>query len=57
MQRTMEQDHKKFNTDIKALDNLANAYNNCESEDMKKTWQDKWYQMCMIISDRIKQCD
>jgi hypothetical protein len=35
MHKTVEQDQNKFKSDMRVLDNLANAYTNCESGDMR----------------------
>jgi hypothetical protein len=42
---------------MRVLDNLANAYTNCESGDMRTVWKKKWYEMCVQIADRINKCD
>jgi hypothetical protein len=55
MHKTVEQDQNKFKSDVKTLHNLAKVYATCESKDMKVIWQDKWYQMCIQIANRITQ--
>ena len=57
MHKSVEQDQNKFKSDMRVLDNLANAYTNCESGDMRTVWKKKWYEMCVQIADRINKCD
>ena len=57
MHKSVEQDQNKFKSDVKTLHNLAKVYATCESKDMKVIWQDKWYQMCIQIANRINKCD
>jgi hypothetical protein len=57
MHKSVEQDRNKFKSDMRVLDNLANAYTNCESGDMRAVWKNKWYEMCLEIANRINKCD
>lgn len=43
-----------FKQDMKSLDSLANAYNNC-NDSFKGTWKQKWYEMVTIISKRVQE--
>jgi len=47
----------KFASDMRALNNLAMAYLNCGSEEMKAVWKRKWYQMCKVIANKMKSID
>ena len=38
--------------DMKDLDNIANAYNNC-SDGFRETWKQKWYEMVEVIAKRV----
>ena len=57
MHKSVEQDQNKFKSDMRVLDNLAYAYTNCESGDMRTVWKNKWYEMCVQIANRINKCD
>ena len=46
--------HPRFEKDMKALDNLANAYNTC-SDGFRDTWKQKWYEMCSVIAKRVQE--
>jgi hypothetical protein len=43
-----------FAQDMRDLDNIANAYNNC-SDGFKQTWKQKWYEMCSVIAKRVQE--
>lgn len=45
-----------FAQDMKDLDNIANAYNNC-SDGFKQTWKQKWYEMVAVIAKRVSSVD
>lgn len=45
-----------FAQDMKDLDNIANAYNNC-SDGFKQTWKQKWYEMVEVIAKRVSSVD
>ena len=42
--------------DMKDLDNIANAYNNC-SDGFRETWKQKWYEMVEVIAKRVSSVD
>ena len=42
--------------DMKDLDNIANAYNNC-SDGFRETWKQKWYEMVAVIAKRVSSVD
>ena len=50
----VSKEKEPFIKDIKVLDNIANAYNICESEDMKRVWKNKWYEMNRIIANELR---
>ena len=39
--------------DMKDLNNIANAYNNC-SDGFRETWKQKWYEMVEVIAKRVE---
>lgn len=45
-----------FAQDMKDLDNIANAYNNC-SDGFRQTWKQKWYEMVEVIAKRVSSVD
>ena len=45
-----------FAQDMKELDNIANAYNNC-SDGFRQTWKQKWYEMVEVIAKRVSSVD
>lgn len=45
-----------FAQDMKDLDNIANAYNNC-SDGFRQTWKQKWYEMVAVIAKRVSSVD
>lgn len=53
----MKLNHSKsyptYREDMRALDNLANAYNNC-NDNFRDTWKQKWYEMCSLIAKRVQ---
>jgi hypothetical protein len=51
----VSKEKEPFIKDIKVLDNISNAYHNCESEDMKRIWKNKWYEMNRIIANQLKE--
>jgi len=51
----VSKEKEPFIKDIKVLDNIANAYHNCESEDMKRVWKNKWYEMNIIIANQLRE--
>jgi len=42
--------------DMKDLNNIANAYNNC-SDGFRETWKQKWYKMVEVIAKRVEAVD
>jgi hypothetical protein len=44
----------KFALDLRVLDNLANAYHNCENGEFRSVWKNKWYEHLTNISKRIQ---
>ena len=51
----VSKEKEPFIKDIKVLDKIANAYNTCESEDMKRVWKNKWYEMNRIIANELRE--
>ena len=47
-------DYPGFADDMRALNNLANAYNTC-SDHFRGTWKQKWYEMCSVIAERVQE--
>jgi len=47
-------DYPGFADDMRALNNLANAYNTC-SDNFRGTWKQKWYEMCSVIAKRVEE--
>ena len=45
-----------FAQDMKDLDNIANAYNNC-SDGFRDLWKQKWYEMVEVIAKRVQVVD
>ena len=45
-----------FAQDMKDLDNIANAYNNC-SDGFRDLWKQKWYKMVEVIAKRVQTVD
>lgn len=43
-----------FAQDLRDLDNIANAYHNC-NDGFKETWKQKWYKMVEIIAKRVEE--
>mgnify|MGYP003116033536 FL=1 len=41
--------------DIRRLNNLANAYHNAECGTTKATWKKKWYELCGVIANKVRQ--
>mgnify|MGYP001548594183 FL=1 len=38
--------------DMRKLDNLANAYHNCQNG-FRAVWKQKWYKMVQLIAERV----
>lgn len=53
----MKRSHRnlQWDQDIRRLDSLANAYNNAECVKTKATWKQKWYELCGVIADKVRQ--
>ena len=45
----------QWDQDIRRLDSLASAYNNAECVKTKATWKQKWYELCGVIADKVRQ--
>ena len=43
-----------FAQDLRDLDNIANAYHNCE-DGFRNVWKQKWYKMVEIIAKRVEE--
>ena len=43
-----------FAQDMRDLDNIANAYHNC-NDGFKDTWKQKWYAMVKVIAKRVEE--
>ena len=46
--------YPKFADDMRNLNNLANAYNTCQT-DFREVWKQKWYEMTKIIAKRAEE--
>jgi len=46
--------NRNWTQDIRRLDNIANAYNNAKCDQTKAMWKKKWYDLCKIIGNNIK---
>ena len=53
MSTTKTNKSTSFAQDMRDLDNIANAYNNC-SDGFRDVWKKKWYEMVAVISKRIE---
>ena len=43
-----------FAQDLRDLDNIANAYHNC-NDGFRSVWKQKWYKMVEIIAKRVEE--
>lgn len=50
----MMRNYPKFADDMRNLDNLANAYNTCQT-DFREVWKQKWYEMVKLIAKRVEE--
>lgn len=50
----MMKNYPKFADDMRNLDNLANAYNTCQT-DFREVWKQKWYEMVKLIAKRVEE--
>lgn len=46
--------YPRFADDMRHLDNLANAYNTCQT-DFRNIWKQKWYEMVELIAKRASE--
>ena len=50
----MRMKYPRFAEDMRILDNLANAYNTCQT-DFRNIWKQKWYEMVELIAKRVSE--
>lgn len=46
--------YPNFAQDMRNLNNLANAYNTCQTK-FRDVWKQKWYEMVAVIAKRVEE--